>query len=96
MSQVNLNMSLKELLENQLEAIQLFKAEATCNYWKDDYHIHTTITNDKIFATEEEAEADMREFIVNDIYNMCITDFDINVYQICQGYNLLRFMKGSE
>ena len=30
MSDINLNMSLKELLDDQLKEITLFKAEATC------------------------------------------------------------------
>ena len=91
MSNIDLNTSLKELLENHLEEAKLFKAEANCNYCKDDYHIHCTITSDKVFKSEEEAEVDMREFIENNTYNLNISDFeyDINVYQIVQGIKLL-------
>ena len=95
MSNVDLNMSLKELLENQLEEARLFKAEAICNCWKDDYHMHITITNDKVFRSEEEAEVDMREFIVNDMYSLSVSDFEINVYQIVQ-HNKLLVVKDNE
>jgi len=89
MSNIDLNTSLKELLENHLEEVKLFKAEANCNYWKDDYHIHCTITSDKVFKSEDEALEDMREFIVNDMYSFSDSEYDINTYQIAQGNKLL-------
>ena len=37
----------------------------------------------------------MREFIINDMYNLNLSDFEINTYQIVQGNKLL-MIRGSD